>query len=88
MTLAPHKGGIYDPACEFGGMFLQSEKWAESHGGHLVDISIYSQESNPTTRRLAIMNLGLCGIEADFAPPESAGPNTFRRDLHHDLRAA
>jgi type I restriction enzyme M protein len=82
--LAPYKGRIYDPACGSGGMFVQSEKFVESHGGSLGDISIYGQESNPTTRRLAIMNLALRGIEADFGPENA---DTFRRDLHPDLRA-
>jgi len=82
--LAPYKGRIYDPACGSGGMFVQSEKFVESHGGQLDDISIYGQESNPTTRRLAIMNLALRGIEADFGPENA---DTFRRDLHPDLRA-
>ena len=82
--LAPYKGRIYDPACGSGGMFVQSEKFVESHGGKLGDISIYGQESNPTTRRLAIMNLALRGIEADFGPEHA---DTFRRDLHPDLRA-
>ena len=65
-------------------MFVQSEKFVEAHGGKLGDISIYGQESNPTTRRLAIMNLALRGIEADFGPENA---DTFRRDLHPDLRA-
>jgi type I restriction enzyme M protein len=82
--IAPYKGRIYDPACGSGGMFVQSEKFVESHGGQLGDISIYGQESNPTTRRLAIMNLALRGIEADFGPEHA---DTFRRDLHPDLRA-
>lgn len=82
--LAPYKGRVYDPACGSGGMFVQSEKFVESHGGKLGDISIYGQESNPTTRRLAIMNLALRGIEADFGPENA---DTFRRDLHPDLRA-
>lgn len=82
--LAPYKGRIYDPACGSGGMFVQSEKFVESHGGKLGDISIYGQESNPTTRRLAIMNLALRGIEADFGPEHA---DTFRRDLHADLKA-
>ena len=76
--LAPYKGRIYDPACGSGGMFVQSEKFVESHGGQLGDISIYGQESNPTTRRLAIMNLALRGIEADFGPEIA---DTFHRDL-------
>jgi type I restriction enzyme M protein len=64
--LAPYKGRIYDPASGSGGMFVQSKKFVESNGGKLGDISIYGQESNATTRRLAIMNLDICGIEADL----------------------
>jgi type I restriction enzyme M protein len=82
--LAPYKGRIYDPCCGSGGMFVQSEKFVLAHGGRLGDISIYGQESNPTTRRLAVMNLALRGIEADFGPEQA---DTFRRDLHPDLRA-
>ena len=82
--LAPYKGRIYDPCCGSGGMFVQSEKFVEAHGGKLGDISIYGQESNPTTRRLAVMNLALRGIEADFGAENA---DTFRRDLHPDLRA-
>ena len=82
--LAPYKGRIYDPCCGSGGMFVQSEKFVEAHGGKLGDIAIYGQESNPTTRRLAVMNLALRGIEADFGPENA---DTFRRDLHPDLRA-
>jgi len=82
--LAPYKGRIYDPCCGSGGMFVQSEKFVEAHGGKLGDIAVYGQESNPTTRRLAIMNLALRGIEADFGPENA---DTFRRDLHPDLRA-
>ncbi|MBI5767861.1 MAG: N-6 DNA methylase [Verrucomicrobia bacterium] len=82
--LAPYQGRVYDAACGSGGMFVQSEKFVESHGGKLGDISIYGQESNATTRRLAVMNLALRGIEADFGPEQA---DTFRRDLHPDLRA-
>ena len=82
--LAPYKGRIYDPCCGSGGMFVQSEKFVEAHGGKLGDIAIYGQESNATTRRLAVMNLALRGIEADFGPEHA---DTFRRDLHPDLRA-
>jgi type I restriction enzyme M protein len=82
--LEPYKGRIYDPCCGSGGMFVQSEKFVESHGGKLGDISIYGQESNATTRRLAVMNLAIRGIEADFGPEHA---DTFRRDLHPDLRA-
>jgi type I restriction enzyme M protein len=82
--LAPYKGRIFDPCCGSGGMFVQSEKFVEAHGGKLGDISIYGQESNPTTRRLAVMNLALRGIEADFGAENA---DSFRRDLHPDLRA-
>ncbi len=82
--LAPYKGRIYDPACGSGGMFVQSEKFVLEHGGRIGDISIYGQESNATTRRLAVMNLAIRGIEADFGPEHA---DTFRRDLHPDLRA-
>jgi type I restriction enzyme M protein len=82
--LAPYKGRIYDPACGSGGMFVQSEKFVESHGGKLGDISVYGQESNATTRRLAVMNLAIRGIEADFGPEHA---DTFRRVLHKDLKA-
>jgi type I restriction enzyme M protein len=82
--LGPYKGRIYDPCCGSGGMFVQSEKFVESHGGKIGDISIYGQESNPTTRRLAVMNLAIRGIEADFGPEHA---DTFRRDLHPGLRA-
>ena len=82
--LGPYKGRIYDPCCGSGGMFVQSEKFVEAHGGKIGDISIYGQESNATTRRLAIMNLAIRGIEADFGPEHA---DSFRRDLHPDLRA-
>ena len=82
--LGPYKDRIYDPCCGSGGMFVQSEKFVESHGGKIGDISIYGQESNATTRRLAVMNLALRGIEADIGPEHA---DSFRRDLHPDLRA-
>jgi type I restriction enzyme M protein len=82
--LAPYKGRIYDPCCGSGGMFVQSEKFVEAHGGKLGDISIYGQESNATTRRLAIMNLAIRGIEADIGKEHA---DTFRNVQHPDLRA-
>ncbi|MDO8436560.1 MAG: class I SAM-dependent DNA methyltransferase [Nitrosomonadaceae bacterium] len=82
--LSPYKGRVYDPACGSGGMFVQSEKFVLEHGGRIGDLSIYGQESNATTRRLAIMNLAIRGIEADFGPEQA---DTFRRDLHKDLKA-
>ena len=82
--LAPYKGRVYDPCCGSGGMFVQSEKFVETHGGKRGDIAVYGQESNSTTRRLAVMNLALRGIEADFGLEHA---DTFRRDLHPDLKA-
>ncbi|MCE9552916.1 MAG: type I restriction-modification system subunit M [Planctomycetes bacterium] len=82
--LAPYKGRVYDPCCGSAGMFVQSEKFVLEHGGRIGDLAIYGQESNATTRRLAIMNLAIRGIEADFGPEQA---DTFRRDLHKDLKA-
>jgi type I restriction enzyme M protein len=82
--LEPYTGRIYDPCCGSGGMFVQSEKFVESHGGKIGDISVYGQEMNHTTRRLAIMNLAIRGIEADIGQEPA---DTFRRDLHKDLKA-
>lgn len=83
-VLAPHKGKVYDPCCGSGGMFVQSEKFVESHGGRFGDISIYGQESNPTTWRLAAMNLAIRGMDFNLGPEPA---NTFTRNQHPDLRA-
>jgi type I restriction enzyme M protein len=83
--LAPYKGRVFDPCCGSGGMFVQSEKFVEAHGGRIGDISIYGQESNTTTWRLAKMNLAIRGIEANLGEPDSAG--SFRRDQFPDLKA-
>lgn len=82
--LAPYKGRVYDPCCGSGGMFVSSEKFVEAHGGKLGDISVYGQESNPTTWKLAKMNLAIRGIEANLG---SGNADTFRRNLHPDLKA-
>ncbi len=82
--LAPYKGRIFDPCCGSGGMFVQSEKFVEAHGGSLGDISIYGQESNPTTRRLAQMNLAIRGIDFDLGAEHA---DSFRNDQHKDLKA-
>ena len=82
--LAPYKGRVYDPCCGSGGMFVQSEKFVEEHGGRIGDVSIYGQESNETTWRLAKMNLAIRGIEANLGPEHA---DTFHRDLHKDLKA-
>ncbi len=66
--LAPYKGRIFDPCCGSGGMFVQSEKFVEAHGGRIGDISVFGQESNPTTWKLAKMNLAIRGIENNLGP--------------------
>ena len=90
---APYKGRVYDPCCGSGGMFVQSEEFVEEHRGRNNggvgrgepgDIAIYGQESNPTTWKLAKMNLALRGIEADLGKHHA---DTFHHDLHPDLRA-
>jgi type I restriction enzyme M protein len=83
-VLAPHDGKVYDPCCGSGGMFVQSEKFIEAHGGKLGDVSIYGQESNPTTWRLAAMNLALRGIDFNLGREPA---DTFTRNQHPDLRA-
>ena len=80
--LAPYKGRVYDPCCGSGGMFVQSEKFIEAHSGRIGDISIYGQESNYTTWRLAKMNLAIRGIDAQIAHGDS-----FHNDQHPDLKA-
>jgi type I restriction enzyme M protein len=82
--LAPYKGRVYDPCCGSGGMFVQSEKFIEAHGGKLGDIAVYGQESNHTTWRLAKMNLAIRHIDANLGP---ANGDTFHNDLHKDLKA-
>lgn len=82
--ISPYRGRIYDPCCGSGGMFVQSERFIEEHGGKIGDISVYGQESNATTRRLAAMNLAIRGIEADLGPKHE---DTFRETLHPDLKA-
>ncbi|MEJ7341258.1 N-6 DNA methylase, partial [Staphylococcus epidermidis] len=64
--IEPYKGRIYDPCCGSGGMFVQSERFVEKHQGRLDDIAIYGQESNPTTWKLAKMNLAIRGIDNDL----------------------
>lgn len=82
--LNPHSGQVYDPCCGSGGMFVQSEKFIEAHGGKLGDVSIYGQEANPTTWRLAAMNLAIRGIDFNLGREPA---DTFTRNQHPDLRA-
>jgi type I restriction enzyme M protein len=83
-VLAPHHGKVYDPCCGSGGMFVQSEEFIEAHGGKRGDVSIYGQEANPTTWRLAAMNLAIRGLDFDLGKEPA---DSFVRDQHKDLRA-
>jgi type I restriction enzyme M protein len=82
--LEPYKGRVFDPCCGSGGMFVQSEKFVEEHGGRVGDIAVYGQESNYTTWKLARMNLAIRGIDANLGPRNA---DSFRADLHPDLKA-
>ncbi|USN45313.1 MAG: SAM-dependent DNA methyltransferase [Candidatus Woesearchaeota archaeon] len=80
--LQPYKGRVYDPCCGSGGMFVQSEKFIEEHQGRINDVSIFGQESNPTTWKLAKMNMAIRGIDCNIALGD-----TFHNDQHKDLKA-
>ena len=82
--IEPYKGRVFDPCCGSGGMFVQSEAFVLAHGGRIGDVSIYGQESNHTTWRLAMMNLAIRGIEADITWNEGG---SFLQDAHPDLKA-
>jgi type I restriction enzyme M protein len=83
--LEPYKGRVYDPCCGSGGMFVQSEEFVTSHQGRINDISIYGQESNQTTWRLAKMNLAIRGIDSSQVKWNNEG--SFLNDAHPDLKA-
>ena len=82
--IEPYKGRVYDPCCGSGGMFVQSEKFVQAHGGRIGDLAIYGQESNPTTWKLCKMNLGIRGIDSNIG---SQNGDSFHKDLHKDLKA-
>jgi type I restriction enzyme M protein len=82
--LEPYHGRVYDPCCGSGGMFVQSEKFVENHQGRIDDLSIYGQESNPTTWKLCQMNLAIRGIDGNLGGKPA---DTFHNDLHKDLKA-
>jgi len=82
--IEPYKGRVYDPCCGSSGMFVQSDEFIREHGGRIGDISIFGQESNSTTWKLAKMNLAIRGIEANLGPQHG---DTFHNDLHADLKA-
>ncbi len=80
----PYKGRVYDPCAGSGGMFVQSADFVAAHGGKISDIAVYGQEFNPTTWKLAKMNLALKGLEADLGDQWG---DTFGNPKHPDLRA-
>lgn len=82
--LQPYNGRVYDPCCGAGGMFVQSARFVQNHQGKINDISVYGQESNPTTWKLAKMNLAIRGIDCNLGEiPE----DTFLSDQHPTMRA-
>ncbi len=83
--LEPYKGRVFDPCCGSGGMFVQSEKFVKEHQGKINDISIYGQESNQTTWRLAKMNLAIRGLESSQVIWNNEG--SFLNDAHKDLKS-
>ncbi len=82
--LRPFSGKIYDPAMGSGGFFVQNQAFVEAHGGKVGQISIYGQESNPTTWRLAAMNMAIRGLDFNFGKEPA---DTFTNNQHPDLRA-
>lgn len=82
--IEPMKGRIYDPACGSGGMFVQSLKFLDAHGGKRGQLSIFGQESNPTTWKLAKMNLAIRGMEGNLGEMNA---DTFHNNQHKDLKA-
>jgi type I restriction enzyme M protein len=82
--IEPFSGRVYDPCCGSGGMFVQAQKFVEKHQGRIGDVSIYGQESNPTTWRLCKMNLAIRKIDVNLGKTHA---DTFRNDLHRDMRA-
>ena len=83
-VLQPYKGRVYDPACGSGGMFVQSAKFIQQHQGSLKGISIYGQDANPTTWKMAHMNLAIRGLEANLG---DHADDTFFHDQHPTLKA-
>ena len=78
-VIEPYKGRVYDPCCGSGGMFVQSAEFVKRHQGNIESLSIFGQESNPTTWKMATMNLAIRGIDANLGP---ANKDTFFDDVH------
>ncbi|MEN6332416.1 MAG: class I SAM-dependent DNA methyltransferase [Smithella sp.] len=84
--LEPYKGRVYDGCCGSGGMFVQSEKFVLRHQGNIRDISIYGQESNPATLRLAKMNLAIRGIDTQLELGDTFLNDKFKdKDIKFDF---
>ena len=83
--IEPYKGRVFDPCCGSGGMFVQSEKFVQAHGGRIGDVSLYGQESNQTTWRMCKMNLALRAIDSTFVKWNNEG--SFLHDEHKDLKS-
>lgn len=83
-VIKPMNGRVYDPCCGSGGMFVQSASYVKEHGGSINNLSIYGQDSNPTTWKLCRMNLAIHGIEADLG---KAAADTFFNDQHRTMKA-
>ena len=83
-VLQPFKGRVYDPCCGSAGMFVQSADFVRNHSGNIGNLSVYGQDANPTTRKMALMNLAIRGIEADLG---GYNADTFHNDLHPTLKA-
>jgi type I restriction enzyme M protein len=82
--LQPYEGRVYDPCCGAGGMFVQSAKFVENHQRRVSELSIFGQESNANTWKLAQMNLAIHALEGDLG---SGHADTFFNDLHPTMRA-
>lgn len=82
--IEPFEGQIFDPACGSGGMFCQSARFVREHQGNVRNISIFGQESNPTTWKLAKMNLAIRGLEANLGKHNA---DSFHDDQHKTLKA-
>jgi type I restriction enzyme M protein len=83
-VLQPSRGRVYDPCCGSGGLFVQAAEFVNNHSGTIGNLSIYGQDANPTTRKMALMNLAIRGIEGDLG---DCNADTFHNDLHPQLKA-
>jgi len=83
-VMRPFEGRVYDPCCGSGGMFIQSSDFVKNHAYNIGNLSVYGQDANPTTRKMALMNLAIRGIEADLG---GYNADTFHNDLHPNLKA-